>query len=89
MLAAFLNLEGDLYYELLSAWMGKGDKETFAHALTATDTPYHLVATPAASAGLSLKVCHSSVMHVQAVPPSAGLPLQYAAADSLHRPPSC
>ncbi|KAK9798905.1 hypothetical protein WJX73_006049 [Symbiochloris irregularis] len=57
MLAAFMNLEGDLYYELLSGWMGKGDKETFAHALIATNIPYHLIATPAGSVGVSLKVC--------------------------------
>ena len=56
MLASFFNLEGDLYYELFSGWMGKGDKESFAHALAATHTPYHLVSTPTGSIGVPLLV---------------------------------
>ncbi|KAK9798888.1 hypothetical protein WJX73_001325 [Symbiochloris irregularis] len=57
LLAAFFNMESDLYYELFSGWMGKGDKESFAHALSATDTPYHLVPTPVGSVGLIGLAC--------------------------------
>ncbi|KAK9842068.1 hypothetical protein WJX81_006813 [Elliptochloris bilobata] len=46
MLAAFMNLRAGLYYELLSCYMGKGDKETFAAALTATGAPFAVVPTP-------------------------------------------
>ena len=53
LLAAFFNMESDLYYELFSGWMGKGDKESFAHALAATRTPFSLVTTPVGSVGLT------------------------------------
>ena len=53
MLTAFLNMESDLYYELFSGWMGKGDKESFAHALAATRTPYHSIPTPLGSVGIT------------------------------------
>ena len=61
----FFNAEGSLYYELFSGWMGKGDKEAFAHALAATHTPYSLITTPVGSIGISGLVgplrhrCHS------------------------------
>ena len=57
MLAAFMNLRAGLYYELLSCFMGKGDKETFAAALAAVGAPYTVIATPLGSAGLRRKAC--------------------------------
>ena len=57
MLAAFMNLRAGLFYELLSCFMGKGDKETFAAALAAVGAPYAVVATPLGSAGLVRTSC--------------------------------
>jgi alpha 1,2-mannosyltransferase len=49
--SAYFNLESDLYYELFSGFMGKGDKEGFAHGLAAAGLPYALAPTPAGSVG--------------------------------------
>lgn len=57
MLAAFMNLRAGLYYELLSCFMGKGDKETFAAALAAVGAPYAVISTPLGSAGLRRTSC--------------------------------
>lgn len=47
-----MNLQSRLYYELLSNFMGKGDKESFAYALLAAGQAYHLIGTPVGSVGL-------------------------------------
>ncbi len=52
LLAGFFNVQSALYYELLSNFMGKGDKETFAYALLATNASYSLVPTPVGSVGV-------------------------------------
>lgn len=57
MLAAFMNLRAGLYYELLSCFMGKGDKETFAAALAAVGAPYAVISTPVGSVGLRRTSC--------------------------------
>ncbi len=44
MLALFMNLQNQLFYELLSNYMGKGDKETFAFAALAVNATFHLCA---------------------------------------------
>jgi len=53
LLAAFFNMQSNLYYELFSNFMGKGDKESFAHALRAARLHYHLLETPVGSLGIS------------------------------------
>lgn len=53
MLAAFLNLQSRLYYELLGNFMGKGDKETFALGLSVAGLPFHVVSTPVGSVGVN------------------------------------
>ena len=62
MLAAFMNLRAGLYYELLSCFMGKGDKETFAAALAAVDAPYAVISTPLGSAGLRRTSCRHNLL---------------------------
>ena len=52
-LAAYFNSYPGFYYEILSCFMGKGDKETFAAALVATKTPFHKIETPVGSVGLA------------------------------------
>ena len=47
-----MNVHAALYYELLSNFMGKGDKETFAYAMLATGTRYTLASTPVGSVGV-------------------------------------
>ena len=51
MLTTFFNMESDLYYELFTSFIGKGDKESFAYALAATRSPYSVVHTPVGSVG--------------------------------------
>ena len=53
-LAAYFNSAPGFYYEILSCFMGKGDKETFAAALAATRLPFHKIKTPVGSVGLQL-----------------------------------
>ena len=53
LLAAFFNLQSSLYYELFSNFMGKGDKESFAHALRAARLHYHLLEVPVGSVGIT------------------------------------
>ena len=57
LLAAFMNLRPGLYYELLSCYMGKGDKETFAAALAAVGAPFAVVTAPVGSAGVQRMFC--------------------------------
>ena len=57
MLTTFFNMESDLYYELFSNFIGKGDKESFAYALAATRTAYSVVSTPVGSVGQVGQVC--------------------------------
>ena len=61
MLAAFMNLRAGLYYELLSCFMGKGDKETFAAALAAVGAPYAVISTPLGSAGIRRTLCRHEI----------------------------
>ena len=75
LLAAFMNLRAGLYYELLSCFMGKGDKETFAAALAAVSAPYAVASTPLGSAGLRRTSCrHGCVVPATLLPWSASLP---------------
>ena len=60
MLAAFFNLKSTLYYELFSNYMGKGDKESFAHALQAVNRPFSVVRHPVGSVGEVAQQCHPS-----------------------------
>lgn len=60
MLTAFFNMKSDLYYELFSNYMGKGDKESFAHALQAVGVPFSLVGTPVGTVGEVVQQCHHS-----------------------------
>lgn len=52
-LALFLNCQGSLYYNLLTNYLGKGDKETFPFAMRMLRLPYASVgdAHPVGSAG--------------------------------------
>lgn len=54
MLALFMNCQGSLYYNLLTNYMGMGDKETLPMAMRMLQLPYHDVghAWPTGSAGL-------------------------------------
>ena len=53
LLAAFFNMQSNLYYELFSNYMGKGDKESFGHALRAARLHYHLLPTSVGSLGIT------------------------------------
>jgi hypothetical protein len=57
LLAAYMNLRAGLYFELLSCYMGKGDKETFAAALAVVGAPYTVIPTPVGSAGVMHTYC--------------------------------
>lgn len=57
MLAAFFNMQSGFYYELFSNFMGKGDKESFAFAFAATNTPYYKVPYPVGSVGQMRSYC--------------------------------
>ena len=57
MLAAFFNMQSGFYYELFSNFMGKGDKESFAFAFAATNTPYYKVPHPVGSVGQMRSYC--------------------------------
>ena len=52
--------QAQLYYELLSNFMGKGDKETFAYALLATGGSYALVPKPVGAVGVNKCALDSS-----------------------------
>jgi alpha 1,2-mannosyltransferase len=54
MLAAFFNIKAKLYQELMSNFMGKGDKETFAFGLLAQEIPFHLVRKSVGSIGIDV-----------------------------------
>lgn len=60
LLAAFFNLESELYYELFSNFMGKGDKESFAHAMQAVKQPFATVQHPVGSVGEIRRQCQAS-----------------------------
>ena len=55
LLALFLNLQGDLYYNLLTNYMGAGDKETFRAAMLMLNRTHASVSTPVGSAGFVLQ----------------------------------
>ena len=61
MLAAFFNMQSGFYYELFSNFMGKGDKESFAFAFAATNTPYYKVPHPVGSVGQMRSYCRCAV----------------------------
>ena len=80
-LALFINLQGSLYYNLLTNYMGVGDKETFPAAMSMLRQPFAMVRHPTGSAGRQVKPVirgHSkalaSLCMVQHHPQS-GLPL--------------
>lgn len=50
-LAVYLNAHAQLYYEVFTCYLGKGDKETFAYALAAAGEPYSVVGVPPAALG--------------------------------------
>ncbi|KAK9810503.1 hypothetical protein WJX72_011854 [[Myrmecia] bisecta] len=53
LLAALFNMRHKLYFELLSNFMGKGDKESFAYGLHALRIPYHVVQHSVGSVGIN------------------------------------
>jgi alpha 1,2-mannosyltransferase len=55
--AAYMNLEAPLYYELLTGFMGKGDKESFAFGLASARVPYAVAPTPVGSVGRPVTRC--------------------------------
>lgn len=57
LLATFFNMQSDFYYELFSNFMGKGDKESFAHSLQASGVPYSVVPFEVGSIGEFVKQC--------------------------------
>ena len=50
-LALYINLQGNLYYNLLTNYMGVGDKETFPAAMRMVQQPFEYVRHPTGSAG--------------------------------------
>lgn len=86
MLAAFMNLHAGLYYELLSCFMGKGDKETFAAALAAIGMPYTVISTPLGSAGLRRASCrHGCVAPASLLSWSASLAHAYVCSPCAYQ----
>jgi len=57
LIAAYMNLEHALYYELLTGFMGKGDKESFAVGLAAAALPFAVAPTPVGSVGRAVTRC--------------------------------
>ena len=49
--AVYLNAHASLYYEVLTCYLGKGDKETFAYAMAAAGEPYSAIPHPPAALG--------------------------------------
>lgn len=57
LLALFMNLEGELYYPLLTTYMGQGDKESIPYALTTLHLPYHKIQDPILPVGFTSYEC--------------------------------
>ncbi|PNW86953.1 hypothetical protein CHLRE_02g102750v5 [Chlamydomonas reinhardtii] len=57
LIAAYMNMHGRLFWELLHCYVGKGDKETFAYGMLAAGEPYWVSPVPAGSVGLEQEVC--------------------------------
>ena len=59
LLALFFNLQGELYYPLMTDYMGLGDKETFPLAHLVLRQPYHFVDYAVGVVGIhkTTKVC--------------------------------
>ncbi|KAJ9529574.1 hypothetical protein QJQ45_013920, partial [Haematococcus lacustris] len=57
-LRSYLNYYHEVYYELLTGFMGKGDKETFVHAMLAMGEAVHTVPYPTMAVGMWRKACH-------------------------------
>ena len=80
-LALFLNLQGSLYYNLLTNYLGVGDKETFPAAMSMLRQPYAVVPYPTGSAGRRVKPMIEGHAHALASicmvqhHPETGLPL--------------
>ncbi|KAG2454624.1 hypothetical protein HYH02_000465 [Chlamydomonas schloesseri] len=55
--AAYMNIHGRLFWELLHCYVGKGDKETFAYGMLAAREPYWVSPIPAGSVGVEQEVC--------------------------------
>ncbi|KAG2436436.1 hypothetical protein HXX76_006739 [Chlamydomonas incerta] len=55
--AAYMNMHGGLFWELLHCYVGKGDKETFAYGMLAAGEPYWVSPVPAGSVGVEQEVC--------------------------------
>ncbi|GIL84768.1 hypothetical protein Vretimale_14448 [Volvox reticuliferus] len=56
-LAAYMNVYGAVFSELLSCYIGKGDKETFAYSMLATGEPLWVSPVKPGSAGLVTGMC--------------------------------
>lgn len=54
---SYLNYYHELYYELLTNFMGKGDKETFAYAMLSVGEPVHTVSRPTDALGIKRSSC--------------------------------
>eukprot|EP00198_Chlamydomonas_reinhardtii_P010664 XP_001700001.1 predicted protein [Chlamydomonas reinhardtii] len=54
LIAAYMNMHGRLFWELLHCY---GDKETFAYGMLAAGEPYWVSPVPAGSVGLEQEVC--------------------------------
>ncbi|KAG2501658.1 hypothetical protein HYH03_000162 [Edaphochlamys debaryana] len=57
LVAAYMNMYGGIFAELLSCYVGKGDKETFAYGMLAAGEPMWVSPVPAGSAGVRSTVC--------------------------------
>lgn len=57
LLALFMNLEDQMYYPLLTTYMGQGDKESIPYALTAVGLPYHKIQMPIRPVGFTSYEC--------------------------------
>ncbi|GFR52395.1 hypothetical protein Agub_g14905 [Astrephomene gubernaculifera] len=57
LVAAYLNVYGKLFSELLTCYVGKGDKETFAYGMLAAGEEFWTSPVPPGSAGVEAVVC--------------------------------
>lgn len=57
LLALFMNLKHHLYFDLLTDYLGWGDKESFPFGQIVTGKSYHLISTPVRSAGIPAYNC--------------------------------
>lgn len=57
LLALFMNLKHHLYFDLLTDYLGWGDKESFAFGQIVTGKSYHRISAPVRSAGIPAYNC--------------------------------